>query len=271
MQNRIAGLVFSLLLITVSAFAQTPANELSQMVAQLQKTPTDNALREKIIKFVQTLNPVPSIPEEAERRMARGAAAFKSATLVADYQAAAKEFDQATLAAPWYGDAYFNLGLTQDKAVDYEAALRSLKLAQLASPDNKETKALIYEVEYRQEKANSAEARAAKEKEAERRFITSLEGAKFDCHETRDEYTAERWQIEINQGKIHGFNIVTWSRLPNRPVGRRGPWFNGQVQGRITQWKDEFGGVDTRVEIYDNRLVVNQNLNPPFAVTCRHR
>lgn len=65
------------------------------------------------------------------------------------------EFDQATLAAPWYGDAYFNLGVAQDKAENYEAALRSLKLAQLATPGSKDIKALIYQVEYRNNKARA--------------------------------------------------------------------------------------------------------------------
>jgi tetratricopeptide (TPR) repeat protein len=87
--------------------------------------------------------------------MVRGTAAFKGAKSVADYRDAAKEFEQATHAAPWYGDAYLNLGVAQDKAENYEGALRSLKLALLALPNDKEIKALIYEVEYRKEKAQA--------------------------------------------------------------------------------------------------------------------
>ena len=64
--------------------------------------------------------------------MMRGDGGIEGAKSVADYQNAAKEFEQATLAAPWYGDAYFNLGMAQDKAENFKAALRSLKLAQLA-------------------------------------------------------------------------------------------------------------------------------------------
>lgn len=150
--------IFTFLALTANAYAQSPREELQQMVGQLQKTPNDNTLRERIIKLAAEIKPAPAIPEEAERRMARGAAAFKSATPGSDYQDAVKEFEQATLAAPWYGDAYFNLGVAQDKAGNYEAALRSLKLAQMASPDSKEIKALLYEVEYRGEKANAAEA-----------------------------------------------------------------------------------------------------------------
>jgi tetratricopeptide (TPR) repeat protein len=161
------ALVLGVLMLTTTANADSPREQLQQMVEQLQRNPADTALREKIIKLAQEIKPALAIPEEAERRMARGTAAFKGAKSVADYRDAAKEFEQATLAAPWYGDAYFNLGVAQDKAENYVAAVRSLKLAQLASPEVKEIKALIYEVEYRSEKANSPEVQAAKKKQQE--------------------------------------------------------------------------------------------------------
>jgi len=143
-----------LTMFAVCANAESPREQLKQMVEQLQQRPTDDALREQIIKLAQQLKPAPALPEEAERHMAYGAAAFTGAKAVADYKEAAKEFEQATLAAPWYGDAYFNLGVAQDKAENYAAALRSLKLALLASPDSKDIKALIYQVEYRNKKAH---------------------------------------------------------------------------------------------------------------------
>lgn len=138
------------------ALAESPREQLSQMVEQLQKTPGDNALREKIIRLAQELKPAPALSEEAERHMAYGAAAFTAAKSLADYKESVKEFEQATLAAPWYGDAYLNLGVAQDKAENYEAALRSLKLALLALPDDKQIKALFYQVEYRNKKAQAA-------------------------------------------------------------------------------------------------------------------
>ncbi len=148
----------------LSAPAQDSRVELYQLVMQLQKTPADTALREKIIKLAATMKPAPAIPEESERRMARGVAAFEGAKSVADYQDAIKEFQAAVDAAPWYGDAYFKLGFTQDKAEKYAEALQSLKWAQMAAPDAKNIKTLIYEVEFRNEKYNSPEAKAAKAK-----------------------------------------------------------------------------------------------------------
>lgn len=284
--SKLLILVITLLALATSAYAQSPREELQQMVEQLQKTPNDNALRERIIKLAPTLKPSPALPPEAERRMARGAAAFKGATSAAAYQDAVKEFEQATLAAPWYGDAYFNLGVVQDKAGNYEAALRSLKLAQLASHESKEIKALIYEVEYRHEKANSPEARAARVKEAEQHFIASLEGAKYDCGETRSEDDAQSWHIEITQGKFRGYYVTTWINPKLTPgvdyssnvfVGFKGYWYglDGDatrlVQGRVSQWS--YQGQVTRVEINDDRLVVNQETKglPHYVKTCRRR
>lgn len=44
-------LIFGLLLLTSTAYAQSPRDQLQQMVEQLQQSPNDNGLREKIIKL----------------------------------------------------------------------------------------------------------------------------------------------------------------------------------------------------------------------------
>ena len=212
-------LLFTVLILTNTAYAESPREQLKQMVEQLRTNPTDDALREKIIKLAREFKPAPAIPEEADRRMARGTAAFKGAKSVADYRDAAKEFEQATLAAPWYGDAYFNLGVAQDKAENYEAALRSLKLAQLASPEVKEIKALIYEVEYRKERASSPEAQAAKRKQQEQderrameEMILGLEGAIYavndDSTEWRRRFNREHF-LRIRGGRVEDVDSQT--------------------------------------------------------------
>lgn len=169
-------LFFGVLVLGSVANAQTPREKLQQMVEQLQKTPNDNALREKIIVLAATLKPAPVIPEEAERHLAYGTAAFTGAKAVADYAEAAKEFELVTLAAPWVGDAYFNLGVAQDKAENYEAALRSLNLARLASPDSKDIRALIYQVEYRNKKAQAIKEEAKREAAATPKGFVSQGG-----------------------------------------------------------------------------------------------
>ena len=159
--SRIIIVTLAIFASIVSAQAQSPQEQLQQLATQLQKSPTDSSLREKIIRLAAEMKPPPAVPEEAERRMARGTAAFKGAKSIADYQDAVQEFELAVTAAPWYTDAYFNLGVAQDKAEKYADALQSLKFALMSSPDSKEIKALMYEVEYRSEKANSPETKAA--------------------------------------------------------------------------------------------------------------
>jgi tetratricopeptide (TPR) repeat protein len=236
-------LVCIYLMVSGSVQAETPRQQLNQMIQQLQQTPNDNALREKIIKLAQELKPAPAIPEEAERHMARGTAAFKGAKSTSDYQDAVREFEQATLAAPWYGDAWYNLGVAQDKAEQYEAALRSLKLARLAAPDAKEIKDLMYEVEYRNDKVKSAPAPAGMVKIPGGKFMSEDRDFKLKEMETNyffiDKYEvtqAEYKQIMGNnpssfKGDDLPVETVTWNQANNycRKVGKRLP----------TQWEWE--------------------------------
>lgn len=259
--------------------AQSPREQFQQMVDSLRSNPTDNALRERIIKLGAEMKPSPAIPEETERRMVRGATAFKNATSQAGFQAAVKEFEQAVLAAPWYGDAYFNLGMAQDKAGNLDAAMRSLKLAQMATPDSKEIKALTYELEYRQERANSPEARADKEKQAAQRFLAALDGTKYLCPEYRGDRDAWRVEIEIRNGKIHGDNVITWINpkltpgvdyASNAYVGLKGYWFEDMpLQGRVNVLRAKYDEI--QLELFEDRLTyVLQKSDRRFPPeTCR--
>ena len=58
--------------------------------------------------------------------------------------------------------------------------------------------------------AGTAYAQSLRERQAEQRFIASLEGAKYEGNESRDEFSAISYQIEITQGKIHGVIATTW-------------------------------------------------------------
>jgi tetratricopeptide (TPR) repeat protein len=184
-----ALLVLILMFLLISyVHAQSPQQTLTQYISDLQKNPNDYALREKIIKHVQTMKPAPAIPEGAERYMARGGAAVKAAKNEKDFQDAALEFEKASLTAPWLAAAYYNLGITQDKAGKYREAIQSLKLYLLAAPeasDAKAVKTLVYEIEYRQEKAakeSSPEAVAAKKEKEQQDFLKKINGARYICH-----------------------------------------------------------------------------------------
>ncbi len=135
---------------------------LNKCISDLQQNPKDYALREKIIKIAQEMKPAPEVPKAAARSMARGTAAVKDARNVADFKDAVSEFEKAALAAPWFANAYYNLGISQDKAGMYAEAIGSLKLYLLAAPgasDAKSVENFIYEIEYRQEKAAKQSSR----------------------------------------------------------------------------------------------------------------
>ena len=85
------------------AQAQTPQQNLNQYVADLQKNPGDYALREKIIRHVQTMKPAPGVPDDARRFMNRGMAAAEGAKTESDYRDAIQEFQKAVNIAPWLG------------------------------------------------------------------------------------------------------------------------------------------------------------------------
>jgi len=193
----ICSLMLGLMVITLfSAHAQSsnPQQTLNQYVSDLQKNPNDYALREKIIRHVQTMKPKPAVPEEAKRHLARGKAALRGAKEARDFQDAAEEFKKALLYAPWLAEGYYNLGVIQDKAGHYDDAIKNLKFYLIATPkapDAEKVKELVYEIEYRKEKAakdkeaasrkaaedSRAQQEAAARKQAE--FLSRINGARY--------------------------------------------------------------------------------------------
>jgi len=97
-----------------------------------------------------------NIPVEARKHMARGRAAVEHAQNESDYKDAVREFTQAAKLAPEWTDAYYNLGLAQEKAGQYDSAIRSLKTYLEKSPnatDAEEVQDKIFQIEYLEEKA----------------------------------------------------------------------------------------------------------------------
>jgi tetratricopeptide (TPR) repeat protein len=167
---------------------------LTHYVAALQSTPVgsdaDQHLREMIIAVELKIKPRPAIPEDAERHMARGRAAVKEAKNPQDFEDAIQEFKQAVRTAPWLADGYYNLGVVQDKAVHYAEAIRNLKLYLVAAPDAtdaKDVQSLIYEVEYRRDKAQ----KVAKAEQASLRERQQEEQQKRAADESRPPQTLQ--------------------------------------------------------------------------------
>jgi tetratricopeptide (TPR) repeat protein len=170
---------------SVHAQPVNPQETLKQYVADLQKNPNDTALRERIIKHVQTMRPAPAIPEEAKKRLNRGMAAAESAKTENDYKDAIEEFRKAVTIAPWLGIGYRNLAVMQDKAGQYAQALQNLRLFLLTSPpaaDAEAAKTLMDKIEYRQEKAakeSGPQAIAAKKQNEFGDWLKKLDGTRF--------------------------------------------------------------------------------------------
>lgn len=203
--TRITGITLLLIGLTLSSAMAADEETLGQQAEQTgnlrqalthyinalqspeEYSPKDQRLREKVISIVQKLKPPPAVPEEAERYMARGRAAVKAATSTKDFVKAAKEFIKALRIAPWLAEGYYNLGIVEDKAGHYEHTIQNLKLYLLAipnTPDAKDVKALMYEIEYRKERAQKEaiakregeEETKQREREALTRTLSQLEG-----------------------------------------------------------------------------------------------
>lgn len=159
-------LIFGALMLTNTANAESPREQLQQMVEQLQKSTDDNVLREKIINLALTLKPKPATPDAAT--MAEGAAeyAFKNAKNNSDYSDAAKQYEKALLLAPWLADDYFNCGVAHEKAGENKEAIRSFNLYLLAAPNAKDTqdiKKRIGGLQYAAQKAEGESNSSAKQ------------------------------------------------------------------------------------------------------------
>ena len=114
-------LVLMFVLLFLAAFSvhgqsTNPQYNLNQYVSDLQKNPNDYALREKIIKHVQTMKPAPPISLEADKFEGRAEFAIKNAKTETDFLEAAKEYEKALLIAPWIPAYYFNQGIAFEKA-----------------------------------------------------------------------------------------------------------------------------------------------------------
>jgi len=249
----ICSLMLGLMVIaSFSAHAQSsnPQQTLNQYVSDLQKNPNDYALREKIIRHVQTMKPAPGVPDEARRFMNRGMAAAEGAKTESDYKDAIAEFQKAANIAPWMGAGYRGLAVMQDKAGQFTQALQNLKLFLLTNPpaaDAEAAKTLMDKIEYRQEKAAKASSPAAiaanKQKEYEA-WLKKLDGAQW-----RNDLV-DTTSCADNYIEMHGREIRTgWITVrPGAPSCHLNPrlgdgWsiYRGVVEGRNFVFSADIG------------------------------
>ena len=218
-------------LLTGIAVAQSLQEQLQQLTIQLQQTPSDNALREKIIKLGAEIKPVPAVPEEARRSFVEGVNIVKLAKDAGSQKLAIESFSEALKIAPWWGDAYYNLAVAQELTGQLNDAERTLKWFLLTNPaesDAREAQDRIYGLSAKRKLA-AAEARA-KQEEADRemaaqaqRFVGDWfrDGRGEDGSETRHTLTIRRdadgpWRVRIfsksgsyvSESRVHDIRVV---------------------------------------------------------------
>jgi len=113
-------------------------------------------VRKKFLGLVASVDLLPEVPEEAQRHSNRAQAYLKQAEGIEDYNNAIVEFEKALLLAPWWAEAYFNVGLVQEKAKKFSAAIENMKFYLLAAPhaeDASEVKMKIDELEVAKQRA----------------------------------------------------------------------------------------------------------------------
>jgi len=140
------------LVFALQPFAQAqssnPRQTLDQYISDLQRSPNDNTLREKIIRHVQTMRPTPAIPEEARRHFVMARTLENKVKDAKKYELAISEYREALLIAPWWPEAYNNMGILLEQAGQYDEATRALKLYVLTNPkDAREAQDKIYAVD----------------------------------------------------------------------------------------------------------------------------
>lgn len=142
---------------------------------------------------------------EVQRHMARGSAAMQMAESPRDYLDAVQEFREAVKLAPDMADAWFNLGVAQESAEDYQGAIDSFNTYM--------------------EKRSDASDRAAVQSR-----IFALE---YKLEKTDKEDKAEQEQKSLIASLTGDWDVRRWSDSHSRPT-RLGKW--EALNGPSTKW-----------------------------------
>ena len=130
-----------------AAAKQVQAVQAAAQAAQAEQAAEDN------IKRILQSGKTPAIPEEARRHYVMGSTALKEASSPSDFDEAIRQFQQAVELAPWWADAYYNLGVALNARKRYADAINAWKLYLVAAPQAADARAVQDRIYAIQEKA----------------------------------------------------------------------------------------------------------------------
>jgi len=143
------------------------AQTLQQYVSDLQRSPSDDVLRAKIIKLAQGMNPAPAIPEAGREHYVMAATFIESAKDKAAFERAIEQYKAALLEAPWWADAYKKLAIAEKAAAHYDDAISSLNFYLLTEPaDARDAQDEIYKLKALKISATEDETKRRAEEQA---------------------------------------------------------------------------------------------------------
>lgn len=166
----------------------TPQQVLQQYVSDLQRSPDDTMLRERIIRHVQTMKKAPSIPEEARRHFIEGNALLKAAKDQKGYDLAIEAYRQCLLLAPWWPEANYNFAVALELANRFDSSMNALKLYIATNPGDEESRKAqdkIYEIgakkiiAAREREESSPAAVTAREQDKFEDWLSKLDGRRY--------------------------------------------------------------------------------------------
>ena len=227
----LALFVFILLVFVVApeASAQSTDSLFQQAVTDYQRSPSQ-ASAERVIRLAADMDELPPIPEEARKHYVMGTTLLKDAKSPDDFNQVMTEFSEAIWNAPWWREAYYNLGLTYEAAGKYEDAIGQFNLYQLFKLPYDEARKVrdrIYGIEAKQEKAKRDAALAEKQRReeqiranaeaaarVEKERLNSFEGGWYveDCRKGGETYSEpiSSYLTITKQGDVYFVSGAPW-------------------------------------------------------------
>jgi tetratricopeptide (TPR) repeat protein len=256
----LAGLAFVILIVFMStAQSQSPQQTLNQYISDLQNNPNDNALREKIIKHVQTMQPSPAIPEEARRYFVEGNALLKAAKAQKGYGLAIDAYRQCLLIAPWWAEALYNYAVALDLANQFDEGMNSLKLYIATNPGGEESRKAqdkIYEIGAKKKLAaqereeSSPQAVAAREQNKFEDWLKKIDGRRYTCPSGNAKLVLDL------RGKVFVYGNIT-SQSGYHEAARF------EIRGRVTSYaptrEQQSGGMTFRFWVVEGTYTISED------------